>query len=139
MRRPLSLRSLLAIFVVALPTTLGAAPAPLELKLSCEPRSGAGRVRCALRVSAASGGRLEWADALVVAAPTFAAPLRSRVSAKLAAPAPSVEIPLGLVASGGGRGWLRVRARALSCQEAAGAPSCRPQQGEAAFELSVTP
>src|SRR5262245_24427560 len=92
-----------------------------EARLSCRREASPGRVLCELEVEVTEG-RLVWGDALVVSAPDFALPLRSRVGDKSAtARAPRrVRLPLALAATKTGRGELKVRARAVACVERKG-------------------
>ena len=78
MLRPFWLGSMLASLASA-PSAAGESEG-ISAKLACRPERSPGRVLCELSV-AARGGRLEWADALVVSAPEFARPLQSRVGA----------------------------------------------------------
>jgi hypothetical protein len=88
-------------------------------------------------MAAATELRLSWADVLVVRAPAFARPLRSRVpKPKLSGNDSKTEVLLALLASGTGRGTLTVRARAVLCSRAEPAV-CRPAMREASIELEV--
>jgi len=106
----------------SLVASLGSAPnaaadsASISAKLGCRPERSPGRVLCELSV-APRGGRLEWADALVVSAPEFARPLQSRVGAAQASRAGdgSLKLPLALAATRQGSGELTVAARAVVC------------------------
>jgi hypothetical protein len=94
-------------------------------------------VLCALHLSAAAEHEIEWADALIVSAPSFAPPLRARVAGRLAARTPTAEIPLALVATSSGNGTLRVRGRALVCGTGAARARCVPAESQAELELIV--
>jgi hypothetical protein len=100
------------------------APA-LQARLSCQRAAGPGRVLCELSTQASSG-KLVWSDALVVRAPGFAAPLRSRVLAQLGAGSQpgAASAKLALVASGPGQGKLELLARGVVCRESATGESC---------------
>jgi hypothetical protein len=106
---------------------------PLQARLSCQPALGAGRVLCELTTEASSG-KLVWSDALVVRAPEFVRPLRSRFVAQLgAAAAPGAAwAKLALVASGPGQGQLELLARGVVCHEPAAIEACQ------AFSVRVT-
>ncbi len=119
--------ALTVVGVLVAPASAGGAQAPaIAATLSCPVRSGSGRLVCELavevRAEATRNGSesrpiLRWADALVVRAPDFARPLRSRVSAKLpeeGAARASIAIPL--YATSENTGTLEVRARAVLCE-----------------------
>jgi len=125
---------LLAIGFSAPGSAESAGSAEIDAALSCEAAPAPGRVRCDLTVRARAGTLLDWADALVVAAPSFARPLRSRVAPReRRSGVPSVDLPFALVAAGTGRGELRVRARAVVCRAAL----CRPASRDVRTELAV--
>jgi hypothetical protein len=109
----------------------------LSVVLRCEPAPAPGRVRCALALEVDESLRFTWVDALVVRAPAFARPLRSRVAQrKLSGKDSKAEVLLALLASGTGRGTFTVRARGVACSRVA--PSvCRPLSREASIELEV--
>lgn len=126
-----------ALAVVFLSALAPASEPALSARLSCEPAPSPGRIRCAVAVEVAKDQRLSWADALVVRAPAFARPLRSRVSQrKLSGKDSKAEVLLALLASGTGRGTLTVRARVVVCSRAQPA-ACRPESREASVELEV--
>jgi hypothetical protein len=109
---------------------------PLEASLSCESARAPGRVRCTLRISAAGGPRLDWADALVLETPAFARALLARVAARdVQAGQGTVKVPLALVLEGPGRGVVRVRARAVLCRADAGRERCFPATRDTEVEL----
>jgi hypothetical protein len=118
------------------PAETTAAP-ELTATLGCEPAPGPGRVRCALSAGVGAEHRLGWIDALVVEAPEFARPLRARIPYRGSLKEPRVELLLGLVASGVGRGRLAVRVRALVCPRASASGRCRPVTRDTAYELVV--
>jgi hypothetical protein len=128
--------------VFAMAVFLLAAEAPatepgLSTRLSCEPAPAPGRVRCALSLEVTPDLRFSWVDALVVAAPAFARPLRSRVpQRKLTGKESKADVLLALLASRTGRGTLTVRARAVVCSRDPLA-SCRPMSRDASIELEV--
>jgi hypothetical protein len=118
---------------------IAAAQAPsLTVRLDCPARAGQGRIVCTLDVGARSGTVLRWADALVVSAPDFAPPLRSRIVASLPEEgAARVSIAVPLFAREENTGMLRVKARAVVCAE--GAPeSCEPVSRESQASVAVT-
>src|SRR5688572_24445980 len=57
----------------------GARAFSLAAEVTCDPLSGPGKVQCLVRVRPV-GGALQWSDAIVLSAPTFAPPLRTRVA-----------------------------------------------------------
>jgi hypothetical protein len=106
----------------------------LLTEVSCDPLPGPGKVQCLVRVRPV-GGVLKWSDAIVVAAPSFAPPLRTRVAAGDAKrnDADGVEFSLALAATGDGVGELRVLARGAVC----GDGGCRPVQAEGSARVAV--
>jgi len=113
---------------LSLASSLRAEPPELQALLHCEPAAGPGRILCELRTSARTG-RLVWSDALVVRAPTFARPLRSRFLTQLGtAGAPGGGFAkLALVATGAGQGQLELLARAVVCRDGANGEWCAPE------------
>ena len=146
MRRPacrpelwvrLALRAAVVLSLFA-PVASAAADSPkLEARLACEPAPGPGRVRCSLAASVGPELRLDWIDALVIEAPEFARPLRSRIPYRGSLKAPKAELLLGLIARSNGRGKLAVRVRALVCPRQGLAGRCRPSTRDAEYELVV--
>jgi hypothetical protein len=112
----------------------GGAPFALVTEVSCDPLPGPGKVQCLVRVKPI-GGALRWSDAIVVAAPSFAPPLRTRVAAGDAKHSDlgGVEFSLALAATGDGVGELKVLARGAVC----GDGGCRPVQAEGAARVVV--
>jgi len=113
---------------------------PFQASLSCQPAAGPGRILCEL-TTRATRGKLVWSDALVVRAPDFARPLRSRVVAQLGTPgAPgSGSAKLALVASSPGAGKLELLARGVICQHGSAAESCAPVLAPITVDLRVGP
>ncbi len=125
--------------------SLGAARAradepPFQATLTCQPAAGPGRILCTLGARAAQG-KLVWSDALVVHAPAFARPLRSRFVAQLdsAAAARGASARLALVASAAGEGKLELLARGVVCQEGPSGEWCAPVQAPVSVEIRVLP
>ncbi len=110
-------------------TTLGA-------ELSCAKIAGPGRIVCELRATTTSA-RLVWADALVVNAPAFARPLRSRVALQLEAGTSAASSKLALVGSAPGKGELTVLVRAVLCHGAPSGEVCRPETRRVTTEVEV--
>ena len=90
----------------------------LRASLECERVARPGRILCELSLSPKTG-RLVWSDGLVVQAPLFARPLRSRVVAQLGPSAGSgiAKAKLALVATESGQGTLELLARGVVCQD----------------------
>ncbi|HEX7671867.1 MAG TPA: hypothetical protein VF395_19870 [Polyangiaceae bacterium] len=129
--------------LLAAPLLLGAADASdrsIEVTATCEHKATKGRVICDVEIEAGRG-RVAWADVVVVEAPAFAPPLRSRVAvADARARTPSrVRIPVAFVATAQGRGTVTVRGRAVVCGNAVGGgrASCGAASKEAKTELVV--
>jgi len=122
-------------------TARSAPPTALAATLACDPITGPGRVLCTVEMRSKRTARIDWADALVVSAPDFARPLRSRVAAdRVHSGSDDVaRVALALVVTGQGRGVLRVRARAVLCQERAGGERCWSEAREASLELVLPP
>jgi hypothetical protein len=109
-----------------LPTApLQADDSPFQASLSCQPAAGPGRLLCELTAHA-THGKLVWSDALVVRAPAFARPLRSRFVAQLGTPAAAggAWAKLALVASEAGEGKLELLARGVICHDGTTGESC---------------
>ena len=111
---------------------------PLQASLTCQSTAGPGRILCELSTHATSG-RLVWSDALVVHAPAFARPLRSRVVAQLGTPAVvgGAWAKLALVASEAGEGKLEVLARGVVCRDGPNGQWCLPVRAPVSVELRV--
>ena len=106
----------------------------LVTEVTCDPLPGPGKVQCLVRVRPV-GGSLRWSDAIVLSAPIFAPPLRTRVAAGDAKrnDAEGADFSLALAATGDGVGELRVLARATVC----GDGGCRPVQAEGTARVAV--
>jgi len=131
-----------ALLVVS--TSLSALPAAsdepgVDARLVCPHETAPGRVRCELELEA-TRGRLEWGDALVVAAPPHAPPLRSRIGPRMATDRTErrVRLPVSLLATRTGVGRLVVLGRAVVCP--GGDDSCvaAMRQAEASVEVGPT-
>jgi hypothetical protein len=136
-RPNLAQRLLLACSAVLLSARLGAAdgrPPSLLVAASCEALAGPGKVHCAVRVRPEAAA-WRWGDVIVVAAPPFAPPLRTRsgVYDVVRNDETGVEFALALAATADGIGPLRVRARAVLCGEF----GCRPVAAEAEARVVV--
>jgi hypothetical protein len=96
-------------------------------------------VLCEAELELASG-LLRWADVLVVAAPEFARPLRSRVgpSALFMKTERRHRLQLALAATEVGQGTLKIRARAVFCPDATGR-DCRALMHDTEARVAVGP
>src|SRR4051812_7302957 len=123
---------------LSLAARVQAEDSPLQASLSCQPAAGPGRIVCEL-TTRASAGKLVWSDALVVRAPAFARPLRSRFAAQLgsSAAAGGAWAKLALVASEGGVGKLELLARGVICQEGPAGQWCAAVRTPVVVELRV--
>jgi hypothetical protein len=112
----------------------GARAFSLAAEVSCDLLPGPGKVQCLVRVRPV-GGRLEWSDAIVLSAPPFAPPLRTRLAVgdTKRNDAEGADFSLALAATGDGVGELKVLARATVC----GDGGCRPVQAEGAARVVV--
>lgn len=121
-----------------------AAPCPAEgaslaATASCERRATKGRVVCEVEMEAPEG-RISWADVLVVRAPAFAPPLRTRLGAGdvRARTDRRVRIPVAFVATTLGQGEVTFRARAVLCRAGTGGTErCVSEAREVSVELVV--
>jgi len=112
----------------------GARAFSLAAEVTCDPLPGPGKVQCLVRVRPV-GGSLVWSDAIVLSAPPFAHPLRTRVAVGDAKrnDAEGADFSLALAATGDGVGELKILARATVC----GDGGCRPVQTEGAARVVV--
>jgi hypothetical protein len=134
-------RALVVVCAVAYAAP-AAAEEPLSAVVDCPRRATPGRIVCEVELEVARG-YLAWGDVLVLEAPGFAPPLRSRLgsSAVIMRHERRMRLRLALAATAAGEGRLRVRARAVSCLKKHGEQleNCRPLRGEAATTVSVGP
>jgi hypothetical protein len=114
-------RALVALALVVSPSLARADASLLAAELRCARITAPGRIVCELSTRAMSG-KLVWSDALVISAPPFVRPLRSRVLAR------DGSVKLALVASEAGRGTLEVAARGVVCQAGGAAEACHAQR-----------
>jgi hypothetical protein len=123
-------RAWLSLLTLALPLSARADASALQAELQCSRATAPGRIVCELRTRALTG-KLVWSDALVVSAPPFARPLRSRVVAE------SGLAKLALVASEPGRGTLEVAARGVVCQPGGAAEACHAHTEQVSAVIEV--
>ncbi len=136
-----TLRPLLLALIASAPLGVSAAERTpiLTAQLSCQRATGPGRILCELDTQARSG-KLVWSDALVVRAPGFARPLRSRFVAKLdSSGAPRASAKLALVASATGQGKLELLARGVVCNVGASGEWCGPEAVPVTALIEVGP
>lgn len=112
-------------------------PPALAADLSCERVAAPGRVVCQLTANATSG-KLVWSDVLVVRAPGFARPLRSRVVAAASEPGVAAA-KLALVATEPGSGTLEVLLRGVVCRAGPSGESCASEVLAASAAVEVGP
>jgi hypothetical protein len=133
-----AVRALCAVVLALAPGLVGADGGArafsLAAEVTCDPLPGPGKVQCLVRVRPV-GGALQWSDAIVVSAPPFAPPLRTRVAIGDAKrnDAEGADFSLALAATADGVGELKVRARATVC----GDGGCRPVQAEGTARVVV--
>lgn len=111
----------------------------VDARLVCPREAAPGRVRCELELEAPRG-RLEWGDALVVAAPPNAPPLRARIGPRMATDQTErrLRLPVSLVATRAGGGRLLVLGRAVVCLGEGGGCVAAMRQAEATVEVGPT-
>lgn len=136
----MALRALLVGLVAPMlgGVAVGAERRAIDVTATCEHKAAKGRVICDVEIEAA--GRIAWADVVVVEAPPFAPPLRSRVALADARARTDhrVRIPVAFVATAQGRGTVTVRGRAIVCTGSAGEhESCGPASKEVSTDLVV--
>lgn len=110
----------MALTAAGLPASAAGEPAekpPIEASFGCQRQAGPGRLVCEVGLSSRQATRrFAWADVLVVVAPEFVRPLRSRVAAPaVSSDADHLRVPLGFVALREGTGEIEVVARAVVC------------------------
>lgn len=123
-------RLLTLLFVLSFAAFARAESNPLTAALSCARATAPGRIVCELSTHSATG-TLSWSDALVVQAPAFARPLRSRVMSEAGV------AKLALVASAPGTGTLQVLARGVICEPGGTAAACHPYTREVSAVIEV--
>lgn len=120
-------------------TAVAPAVAPrLDVAASCERKATKGRVLCDVEFEIPDG-RIAWADVVVVDAPPFAKPLRSRVGVLDARSRTDrrIHIPVAFIARDQGRGTVAFRGRAVVCASAGSRETCAPATHDVAVELKV--
>lgn len=117
---------LAAFATLAAPAAAADALAPeLFAEIACRAEPNTRRVLCALVLSAESGRRVTWADAVVLAAPEASPPLRARVTSRRDAPE---KLVVSFVL-GAASGKVQLRARAVDC----------PMTGDGACRATTLP
>jgi len=121
---------------LSLGAALLAAPARAEPKplaaMGCRIQAGSGRLLCTVSVAAPPGQSVVWSDALVVATPSAARALRSRVASTSERPA---EVVLAFVLGGGAGGRITVVSRAVACPVAPRTGACAPFTSRVGFDF----
>ena len=133
--RRLAARATALMGLLLFPARGGAARDPaLAAEAKCDAVPGPGKVLCTVRERAV-GGKFSWGDVIVLSAPPFAPPLRTRVAAGDASrsDAEGADFGLALAATADGAGDLKVLARAVVCGEV----GCRPVRAEATAKVLV--
>jgi hypothetical protein len=134
-------RGLTALCLVALAAPAAGAPeAEPRVELTCRREPAPGRVVCDLDVET-ERTRLAWGDALVVKAPEFARPVRSRVGVGEARTRNQrrLQLPLAFVATTTGKGEVVVLVRAVICSTQPGSSEelCVPETRRARGSIEV--
>ena len=108
----------------AFPTSARAEAARIRASIACEAPGGPGRFRCDVEVRSIQG-RISWADVEVVAVDDLVLPLRGRAGPRDSSTHDTdiYRWSLGFVARARGTGTVRVRVRAVVCQETGCAPA----------------
>ena len=140
----MTFRGLTRALVASALLVVGAARADAALggSFSCPQRETAGRVVCEVNLSLRAGeSSLVWVDALVLKAPPFLRPLRSRVTVPVSrGGGDALNLPVAFVAQELGRAEVTVRVRAVACRRLDPAPSgCRPLQADFSTAIRVGP
>lgn len=119
--------------------TAAASPSEFSVRLECQRRPTPGRLLCEAELEV-RGGTLAWGDVLVLEAPGFAPPLRSRLgpSAVFMKTEQRQRLQMALAATDAGTGRLKVRARAVHCPEPPHG-DCRAVTAEAEAAVLVGP
>jgi hypothetical protein len=104
----------------------------LNAEVDCRPLPGPGKMQCVVRLRPV-GGTLHFSDAIVLAAPAFAKPVRDRIVVRAGEHGDGAELPLTLTATADGDDELYVMGRATVC----GARGCRSVQAEASTRVVV--
>lgn len=104
----------------------------LNAEVDCGAVPGPGKIQCVVRLRPV-GGTLHFSDAIVLAAPSFARPLRDRIVVRAGERSDGADLPLALTATADGDGELYVMGRATVC----GARGCRSVQAEASTRVVV--
>ena len=112
----------------------------LGVTFACEPKSSRGRVLCEVEIEALRG-KLAWADAVVLSAPDFAPPLKTRVGSQgeKARSDRRVRLPIAFLAKTEGTGPVTIRARAVVCAQGGDGESCVTATRTVSAELRAGP
>jgi hypothetical protein len=108
------------------------AQASERASMTCRVEAGSGRLLCTVSFSAPAESRVTWSDALVVAAPEAARPLRSRVTSQSGRPD---QVVLAFVLGSGEGGRIEVLARAVTCPVGPREGACKPVESRVGFDF----
>jgi hypothetical protein len=124
--------------LAALPAADPGGTPRLDVSASCERKATKGRVLCDVEFEVPDG-RIAWADVVVVQAPQFAKPLRSRVGVVDARSRTDrrIHIPVAFIAKDQGRGTVAFKGRAVVCSPASTRETCSPATHDVTVELRV--
>ncbi len=100
--------------------------------MTCRVEAGSGRLLCTVSLRAPAERRVTWSDALVVAAPSAARPLRSRVTSQGGRPD---QVVLAFVLGSGEGGRIEVLARAVTCPAEPREGACTPVESRVGFDF----
>lgn len=89
--------------------------------MTCRVEAGSGRLLCTVSVTAPPGRTIAWSDAVVVAAPNAARPLRNRVACRSDHPD---QVVLAFLLGSGAGGRIEIESRAVACPRAKQAGAC---------------
>ena len=117
--------------VLGLAPRAEAEPRPLA-SMSCRVEAGSGRLLCTVSFTAPAERTIAWSDALVVAAPGAAKPLRNRVTSRSDHPD---QVVLAFVIGSGEGGRIAVLARAVTCPKSPRSGSCTPLESRIGYDF----
>jgi hypothetical protein len=117
--------------LVSAPASSFAQARPLA-SMTCRVEAGSGRLLCTVSFTAPAEGRVAWSDALVVAAPQAARPLRSRVTSQSGRPD---QVVLAFLLGSGQGGRIEVLARAVTCPVGPREAACKPVESRVGFDF----
>jgi hypothetical protein len=125
-------RALLPLLAALALATPAAAEAKPLASMSCRLEAGSGRLLCTVSFAEPPERRITWSDALVVAAPSAAKPLRNRVTSRSDHPD---QVVLAFVIGRGEGGRIGVRARAVTCPQRPAGGACVPVESRIGYDF----